>query len=235
MTDDHDKDPKVKALVERDPSQKLDDLVDAETAAQLERWFGLPSFTQVEEGEVVLAAPPPVVDDAYAEVRERRKKLLAEVDVELVARIEQRHVPREDLFIFKANIEPYEGKINLVDLDDIERRGAIVEERWIQRPGDIVDALDENAPQALLRDLHRAETEFSRTQNDDWAIDKPEPEPFLMDIVEKIDQSMRVRYRMEPVQAPDITHLLDETRSEIRQSWPELAKSGKLYNRRVTE
>ena len=47
MATDDDKDPKVKALVERDPSQPLDSVVDAQTAAQLERWFGLPSFAQV--------------------------------------------------------------------------------------------------------------------------------------------------------------------------------------------
>ncbi|MFN0246333.1 MAG: hypothetical protein ACKV2T_05465 [Kofleriaceae bacterium] len=233
MTDANDKDPKVKALVERDPSQPLDHLVDAETAAQLERWFGLPSFTQVEEGEVVLAKPP---TDQVSAVRERRRKLLEEIDQELVANIEKRHVPRDDLFIFKANLEPRDSKINVIDLDNIEQRAAITEERRIERPSDIIDALDENAPQALLRDLHRLETEFSRSwsQNDDWT-EKPAPEPFLVDIIAKIDEYMRVRYRMQRVEPPDVKHLLDESRAEIRRSWVEIARSGKLYNRRVTE
>lgn len=234
MTDDDDKDPKVKALVARDPSQPLDQLVDAATAAQLERWFGLPSFAQVEAGEV--AAPPEPEVDEFAEVRERRAKLLAEVDQELVARIERRHTPPEDLFKFTPDLEPLE--VTLTRFDSTAEGKGIADERWYERSDDIISALEENAPQALLRDLHRLETEFPRSWNntdDDWDAEKPAPEPFLPDLVSLVDGLMKVRYKLELIAAPDVPHLLDDTRDEIKRSWVDLANSGKLYNRRVTE
>lgn len=234
MTDERDKDPKVKALVERDPSEPLERFVDAETAAQLERWFGLPSFAQVEAGEV--PAPPPPPEDPYAEVRERRRKLLADVDMNLVETIENRHAPR-DISMFTPSLEPYDGTIGLVDVAYAETRASLADERWCERPGDIVDALAESAPQALLRDLHRLETEFSRSwgSQDDWMYEAAKPEPLLVDISEKVDAIMRIRYRMERIHPPDIAHLLDETRADIDKSWVDVANSGALYNRRVTE
>lgn len=234
MTDDDDKDPKVKALVARDPSQPLDQFVDAATAAQLERWFGLPSFAQVEAGEVAAPSEPEV--DEFAEVRERRAKLLAEVDQELVARIERRHTPPEDLFKFTPDLEPIE--VTLTRFDATAEGKGIADERWYERADDIIAALEENAPQALLRDLHRVETEFPRSWNnndDDWDTEKPPPEPFLADLVSLVDGLMKVRYKMELIAAPDVPRLLDDTRSEIKRSWVDLANSGKLYNRRVTE
>ncbi len=238
MTDDDDKDPKVKTLVERDPSEPLDRFVDAATAAQLERWFGLPSFAQVEAGEVAVAPPPPDEDDEFREIRERRRILLEQVDMNLVEQIETRNIPRE-ILVFTPSLEAKESKVTLVDTDYIENRASIADERWVERPGDVIDALAESTPQALLRDLHRLETEFSRSwsnNDDDWMNpDRPEPEPFLMDIVAKIDEVMRVRYKMEPVETPDVGNLLDPLREELNQSWAAIATSGRLYNRRVTE
>jgi hypothetical protein len=236
MTDDDDKDPKVKTLVERDPSAPLDRFVDAATAAQLERWFGLPSFAQVEDGEVALAPPP---EDEFKEVREKRRLLLEQVDMDLVDSIERRNIPR-DILVFSPTLEPKESKkVTLVDTDYIEQRASIADERWFERPGDVVDALAESTPQALLRDLHRLETEFSRSwsnNDDDWMNpDRPEPEPYLVDIVKKIDAIMRVRYKMEPVETPDVASLLLPFREEVAKSWVAIANSGRLYNRRVTE
>lgn len=232
MTEDDHKDPKVKALVERDPSQPLDQFVDAATAAQLERWFGLPSFTQVEEGEVELVVEDPEV----AAVRERRKRIAQEIDPVLLAAIEQRHIPRDDLIKFTATIELRDKTIALFDPSYMESRGAIADERIYDQPGDIQEALQENTPQALLRDLHRLEIDFDQPRDEFTSMeDEVPPEPLLVDIAKKIDETMSMRFGFEPLVALDVSHLLDDTRNEINKSWVDIANSGHLYNRRVSE
>lgn len=235
MTDDEPKDPKVKALVERDPSQPLEQFVDAATAAQLERWFGLPSFVQVAEGEVELVQTE---DPGVAAVRERRMQLVHEIDPELLAAIEKRTTPREDLIKFAATIEPIDTTIALIDSSFTESRGSISEERLYDQPEDIEEALRrQNTPQALLRDLHRLESNFDRSADDEFTNfeDEAPPEPLLVDIAATIDEAMTMRFSPEPFVPPEITSLLDVTRGEIRRSWVEIANSGTLYNRRVTE
>lgn len=236
MTDDDPKDPKVKALVERDPSQPLDQFVDAATAAQLERWFGLPSFAQVESGEVEGVPVEENPDDEFAEIRERRRKLLADVDHALLERIEQRHTPRDGLFQFAPSIDPITVTLSVFDAAYAESRATISDERNYERPDYVIEALAENAPQALLRDLHRLDVDFTRTKDDDWDMEeRPAPEPFLVDLVAQIDELMAKRFHLEPVATPDVAHLMDDMRSEINQSWVDIANSGRLYNRRVTE
>lgn len=233
MTDDDPKDPKVKALVERDQSQPLDQFVDAATAAQLERWFGLPSFTQVEEGEVELQQEDPEV----AAVRERRKRVASEIDPVLLAEIEQRHIPPDDLIKFTATLEPIDTTIGLVDTSYVDSSGTIAEERLYEQPEDIQEVLRENTPQALLRDLHRLEEDYDRPRGgfDEYDEDQPPPEPLLVDVASKIDEVMALRFGFEPHVAPDMRQLSGEYRSEIMKSWVETANSGTLYNRRVRE
>lgn len=240
MTDDDptsaSKDPKVKELVDRDPSEPLDRFVDAETAAQLERWFGLPSFAQVEAGEVEVDDGLDGLDPGVAAVRDRRKRIAQEIDPELLAAIEQRHTPPDDLIKFAVTLEPRDLDIALVDPTYFESRAAIGEVREYEWPEDIQEALHENTPQALLRDLHRLETDFDQPSDEFVNFEDEEPpEPLIIDLRSKIDAVMAMRFRAEPVVLPDVSTLMDEFRTEVRRSWVEIAKSGKLYNRRVTE
>jgi hypothetical protein len=233
MTDDDPKDPKVKALVERDQSQPLDQFVDPATAAQLERWFGLPSFAQVEAGEVELVESE---DPEVVAVRERRKRIAEEINPVLLAEIEHRLTPPDDLIKFSATIEPLEAKIALFDPSYFESRSSIAEERIYDQPEDIHEAIKENTPQALLRDLHRLEVDFDQPSDGFTNMeDEPPPEPLLVDVAAQVERIMTTRFRFVPTAALEVTRLLDESRNEIQRSWVDIAKNGRLYNRRVSE
>ena len=153
--DDEAKVPKVKDLL--DGGASLADVVDAKTRAELERWFGLPSFTELAEKGVELPEDPQV-----ARVREQRAAAIAAVDpgmleahrrrveIELVA-------PRPEVAL---HVKP---TLALIDLDRIEAlHVAIAEPRQIELPPQLEDDLKECTPQALLRDLHRSETTFDK-------------------------------------------------------------------------
>jgi hypothetical protein len=65
--------------------------------------------------------------------------------------------------------------------------------------------------------------------------DEPPPEPLLVDVAAQIEQIMTTRFRFVPTAGLEVTRLLDESRSEIQRSWVDIAKNGRLYNRRVSE
>jgi len=99
--DDEKARPKVKDLLERDVTKPLNEVVDDATAAELEKWFGLPTYQQVEEGEVTLAQEDPEM----AAVRERRAKAIAAVDPAMLEAHRRRtDAPLDDLLKFKATI-----------------------------------------------------------------------------------------------------------------------------------
>src|SRR5437868_13927604 len=61
--------------------KKVKDLLGAATQADLERWFGLPSFEQLaEQAATATAAPSPSEDPEFAERRKRQAEALAAVD-----------------------------------------------------------------------------------------------------------------------------------------------------------
>jgi hypothetical protein len=230
MTDDDHKDPKVKALIERDPSQPLDQFVDPQTAAQLERWFGLPSFAQVEAGEVEAEDPEIIA------VRERRARIADEIDPLLLASLNRRLTPPDDLIKFKALIEPTYTDIALIDASAYETRGTVADERYYERSDDISEAVAENAPQALLRDLHRLETNFDQPADGFENPDEvPEPEPLLVDLAAQIDEVMSLRFKFAPIAGTDIASLTQDSRREIRLPWTEVPNRARLVNRRVSE
>ena len=71
--------PATPAPAPAPPEQTVKQLLDASTLAELERWFGLPSFQELaDKGE-----PPPRDPDLEA-AREQRAKAIAAVDPELV-------------------------------------------------------------------------------------------------------------------------------------------------------
>jgi hypothetical protein len=147
-----------------DDDRKAKDVLDAATQADLARWFGLPSFTQVEEEAAKAPAPTAGMDAEVAALVERRQKACAAVDPVLLSNIIARHdVNPEDVFVFDTTIEIHvDKKFGVVDDVLVERAGAIADPREVELPEALIDALKECTPQALLRDLHRAETDFEK-------------------------------------------------------------------------
>src|SRR5688572_22019300 len=97
MVDDDD-DRRVKDLVAA--AKAGDENIDPQTAADLARWFGLPSFTQVEEGEV---KPRPVKpeDPEVVARREAVARATAAVDPAFCDRLHGKWAHGHDLLKFE--------------------------------------------------------------------------------------------------------------------------------------
>src|SRR5213596_1341835 len=95
MVDDDD-DPKVKDLIAA--AKAGDANIDPDTAADLARWFGLPSYQQVAEGEVAPAAP---LDPELAARREVMERALAAIDPALCDALHARWADVDQLIRFE--------------------------------------------------------------------------------------------------------------------------------------
>ncbi|MDX2090811.1 MAG: hypothetical protein SFX73_23330 [Kofleriaceae bacterium] len=219
-------DPKVKDLLGR----PLKDVVDEITAKELERWFGLPSFEDVEE----TAAKAPAVDPDLIAVRERRAQAIAAVDPALLASITARtNKPPEELLEFEANLAVHvDASIARFDQGMLARMMTISEPRWFEQPPDIEEELRNNTPQALLRDLHRPELDFYKTfEVVDMVADQ------RVDASAVVEEAMRTSWRL-PLRADrqlEVRKVFAETRAEIRSPWSAILTRMELPNRRVTE
>jgi hypothetical protein len=220
-------DPKVKELLGR----PLQDVVDEITAKELERWFGLPSFAEVEEAAAM--APARAEDPDLVAVRERRKQAIAAVDPRLLDSIDARtNVPPEKLLAFEAKLDVHvDASIAQLDLAMIDSR-TIAEPRRMERPLDIEEELQNNTPQALLRDLHRPEFEFEKVFE---VVDMAAAQ--TMDAVAVVDEAMRTNWKLPPLVDPkiEVRRVIAETRAEIRSPWTTIPTRIVLPNRRVTE
>ncbi|MBA3456731.1 MAG: hypothetical protein H0T42_26815 [Deltaproteobacteria bacterium] len=227
--DDPPPDPKVKELLERDLGKPLKDIVGEVTAAELERWFGLPTFQQVEEGEVKLAQEDP---DMVA-VRERRAKAIEAVDPGLLEAHRRRtDGPVDDLLKFKATITlRVKEDVSVIDIAMIERKLLIAEARELQRPEDIDEQLEDNTPQALLRDLHRPELSFEKTfELVDMAAEQK------IDVVAEVNAAMATSWKLPALgirPGIEARQLTDEIKAELRSPWPAIPDRVNLPNRRV--
>lgn len=143
----------------KDPDdRKVKDMLDSATRADLERWFGLPSFeVAAERAEAV-----PVERPETGERRKRQDSAMAAVDPALVEAIHRRNTPDK---VYKP-LPPPNLRIDpsIAQLDEamIEQRYTIAEPREVQLPPQLYDDLNECVPQALLRDLHRAERHYDK-------------------------------------------------------------------------
>lgn len=230
-TDDDDKrDPTVKQLIERGLDKPLKDVVDEVTAAELEKWFGLPSYQQVEEGEVKIAEEDP---DMVA-VRERRQKAIAAVDPLLLDSIQRRAEGDKDLLRFKATIKMIvDPSLALFDMAMIENKLSIAEPRERERPEDIEDQLKDATPQALLRDLHRPELEFEKLfEVVDMAAEQ------RLDVVAAVAEAMATNWKLPPLDDTPMREarkVVAELHAERAAPWPAILTRVRLPNRRVTE
>jgi hypothetical protein len=219
-----DDEPKVKELLAGKP---LAELVDDATKRELEAWFGLPSFEQI-------AAPPPPEDAETIELRERRARAVAAIDPQLLDALHQRvEVRPEKLLRFEVAIRTYrsDAPTALFDYEMAERGHMIAEPREVEIPDALRDDLKECTPQALLRDLHRAELEF--TKQFDW-VDPLAEQRF--DLAAEITTAMSTSWKLQPIgkfPGTEGRELLDELRVYRRQSWPALWDATPLPNRRI--
>jgi hypothetical protein len=208
--------------------QTVKQLLDAKTRAELERWFGLPSFQELaERGE-----PQPADLDLEA-ARERRAKAIAAVDPELVEAHRRRIAVGDTLIKFQAIIDVrIDPSMTQVDLAQIERQQqAIAEPREVDIPHELRDDLAECAPQAILRDLHRPELYFDKLFE---IVDMAAEQRF--DIVAAVDDVMRTSWKLPPFGgslAAEARALVAELKEDRMRSIAHLLPD--LPNRRVRE
>jgi hypothetical protein len=204
--------------------------IDEATRADLERWFGLPSFQQLAEQPQ--APPTPAPDPEWSEFRKRRADALAAVDPNMVEAHRRRVERQRELKLFQSEIEPrIRTDITMIDHAAIDRGHTIAEPRTYELPSDLEDALTERTPQALLRDLHRPELSFEKLF--EWFDPTAE---HRIDLRALINEALAFR-ASSTTKAESKVHearaLLVEIRQERRKPWTAL--TSKMRNRRVKE
>jgi hypothetical protein len=218
-----DDDLKVKEMLEgRVP-------LDPSTQEDLDRWFGMPSVTQLEE-EGKQAGP---ADDAdMAAVIERRERALAAVDRELLELLRVRTDDRPSPIVFKPSIDVViDEKTAFFDHGMVDRAMTIAEPREVEIPEALTDDLKECTPQALLRDLHRPESFFDKTfEIVDAAAEQ------RLDIVAEVKSAMRTSWRLPAFGKTPLAEsreMINEMQAQRRQRWVDFLP--RLQNRTVQE
>jgi hypothetical protein len=165
---------------------QLEEELDPATVAQLARWFGLPSFTELAEQREE--------SQEELETRERLEQLEAAVDPALVARLRARDHAGDELIRLTGEVTIHvETPIERLDASFVQRFGAIADPREVEIPYQLEDDLRECTPQALLRDLHRPEETFlAQLELDE------EPPPPGPDAMREIREIMTTSFHFTP-------------------------------------
>lgn len=213
-----------------DDDKKVKDVLDAVTLAELQKWFTLPTFEQAAEQQ---ASEPRENDAEMVAARERREKALAAVDPALLDQIMFRIEGNpETLLQFAATIDVLiDPDMAFFDQRMADNVATIAEPREVEISDELKDDLRECTPQALLRDLHRSETEFDKTFE---VVDIAAEQRF--DIVAEVQTAMRTSLKLPPLDdSPWVQsrRLLEEVRADRRKPWVDALK--KMPNRRVSE
>ena len=205
-----------------DDERKVKDLIaegrvplDPQTQADLEKWFGLPSVTALEE-QGKIAGP---VDADMAQVAERRAAAVAAVDPALLdlIRLRTEDIPNP-IGVPKRTIEPViDDSIALFDMGMVDKALTIAEPRTVEIPDQLIEDLKDCTPQALLRDLHRPEQFFDKVfEIVDIAAEQ------RIDIVAEVKSAMRTSWRLPAfgkTPLEDSREALAEVRAERRAPW----------------
>jgi hypothetical protein len=203
-------------MADNDDDKKVKDLIDAGTRADLERWFGLPSFEQLAEQEAK-RAPPENPESAAA--LKRRDEALAAVDPVFLDAHHRRVERSRDLVKPLPPLElRVERELALFNLAMVERQREIAEPREVEIPTQLQDDLRMCAPQALLRDLHRPAFEFSKVF--EWLDPIGQP----VDFVAIIDEAMSETHRLppSPTDHREAREIFVELRALRLRPWTEL-------------
>ena len=209
------------------PDQTVKQMLDASTLADLERWFGLPSFQEIAERK-----EEPPTDPEIEATRAQRAKAIAAVDPAILERHQHRLERGDTLLQFKATIElRIDPTVAQLDYDHIEQKQSIAEPREVEIPDRLRDDLTECTPQAILRDLHRPELYFDKVfEVVDMAAEQ------RLDIVAAVDEAMRTSWRLPAFEGPVAAEgraLLAELKQDRMRSIAHILPT--LPNRRVTE
>ena len=214
-----------------DDDKKVKDMLGEASLADLQRWFGLPSFTELEEKGI---EPPPVEDPDMVAIRERRARALAAIEPWFLDGLNTRAEKPWSLIQFKPVIDvKVRVDMALMDQRMVDGLRVIAEPREIERPEDIEDDLRDRTPQALLRDLHRVESFFEKS----YEIYDAEARERL-DGQAQVEQAMATDWKLPPLAEPpsvELTRILREVRQERTMPWRDLPKRNRLPNRRVSE
>ncbi len=211
-----------------DEDPKVKQLLDPATQADLARWFSLPSFQQVAEQPAAL----PVIDEEMKAAIERRDKALANVDPALVEALFRAEQKPEQLLKFKSTIDVIvDEQFGSLDEQMISKIGSIADPREVEIAEELRDDMKDCTPQALLRDLHRAELYF------DKQFERTDvTEGLRVDVVAEVATAMKTSWKLtEPGPSPvaEGRALLDDLRAQRRSKWTDVLPT--LRNRRVSE
>ncbi len=223
-------DPTVKELLERDQGKSLEQIVDEKTAAELQRWFGVPSFEQLaDEGKSAEQTSP---EDAARD--KKRAETIAAVSDEMLSGLDYRHHHAWDLIMFKPVID-VKLDVDMPMFDDagLARLYANNEVREVQRPQDIEDELKDQTPQALLRDLHRSEETFEKQFEM-----RDEVAESAVDAVVEVRTAMATSWKLPSLGDPPgvaLRKIFAQVRADLHVNWADLPKTLVMPNRRVTE
>jgi hypothetical protein len=205
------------------------ELIDEGTRADLERWFGLPSFQQLAEQQPAQQAEE---DPERVAFMKQRAAALAAVDPKLLDDHRRRVERQRDLNLFELQIEPRVlPRMMMLDEGMVDRGHTLAEPREYELPYDLEVAMQERTPQALLRDLHRPELVFDKMfEIIDVIADS------RVDLRAMINEALtyqRISTKKPESNVRDAIALLAEMRRERRKPWTAL--TSKMPNRRVTE
>ncbi len=218
-------------MAPEDDDRKVKDMIGTTSVADLQRWFGLPSFTELEEEGKQAAVPE---DDPYKEARERRERALAAVETWFLDALARRAEKPWGLIKFKQIIDVHVRlDMALVDASAAESFRGAAEPREIERPEVIEDQLRERTPQALLRDLHRVESFFEKSYE---IYDAEAAES--VNVVAIVENAMGMDLKLPPLGEPpaaEFKRISAEVRAERTLPWADLPKRNRLHNRRVSE
>lgn len=219
-----DDEPKVKELL---AGASLERVVDEAAQRELEKWFQLPSFTEV-------ADRAPGEDPEVAAVRERRARACAQVDPALLESIHMRTERNpETLIRFQAAIEVHVREdVALFDYTMADKVYSIAEPREVEISEELRDDLHDVTPQALLRDLHRPETEFEKVfEVVDMAAEQK------LDVVAEVRDAMAASWKLPPLGPSPFEEerrgLAEDRLTILRRPWIDIVKN--RPNRRVQE
>jgi hypothetical protein len=212
-----------------DDDKRVKDLLDEGTQADLERWFGLPSFEQLAEEQ----APAPAEDPEVAAVREQRAKAIAAVDANLLERIIDRIERRPQTLVkFEAIVDVHvDPEIAQFDEKMADNVATFADPREVEISEELKDDLKVCTPQALLRDLHRPELDFEKTFE---VVDAAAEQ--RLDIVAEVASAMRTSWKLPGLSASPFVEsrrLLEEARADRKKPWPEAVIG--MPNRTVQE
>jgi hypothetical protein len=216
-------------MSEPENDKKVKELIDAGTRADIERWFGLPSFEQLAD-QGVPPPPAPLDDPEIVEARKRRDLAIAAVDPAMFEAYCRRTDRLLDVVRFKPSLEVHiDPTIALLDVAMIDRLHTIAEPREVERSIELQDDLHDCTPQALLRDLHRPELFFDKVFE---IVDVSEEQ--RLDVVAAVAEAMRTSWTLPPFGLTPLQQaraLIRDSREQRRQPWADI-KTGR---RRVTE